>query len=446
MTTQSAKRAFTVLLCALPIFVHAQFLMDMIDTTKETGKGLLGVYKKFDHLRIGGYIQPQFQLSTSNGIKSFEGGDFAPKVSNRFMLRRSRIRVDYVHFGDRHRPGVQIVFQFDVNERQFTIRDVWGRVFENKFQLFSLATGMFARPFGYEVNLSSADRESPERGRMSQILMKSERDLGAMVTLDARKRNHKLKYFKFDLGVFNGQGINATGDFDNNKDLISRATLKPYPLNSKLTIAAGTSLLYGGLLQNTKYKYTTGDVSLKNTSGLDSVLVKRMLVDSSQTNVGGLSPRRYWGADLQLKLRNKTGFTEIRGEWISGTQTGTANSSETPNALMATTDGFRIRKFNGAYFYFLQNLFNSKHQLVVKYDWYDPNSKVKGNQIGAAGSNFTAADIKYSTLGAGYVHYMTENVKLVLYYAHVWNEITALSGFTKDLKDDVFTCRLQFRF
>ena len=37
----------------IPATTSAQFLMDMIDTTKETGQGILGVYKKFDHLRIG---------------------------------------------------------------------------------------------------------------------------------------------------------------------------------------------------------------------------------------------------------------------------------------------------------------------------------------------------------------------------------------------------------
>ena len=157
--------AIMLLLCQ---FLHAQFLMDMVDTTKETGKGLLAVYKKFDHLRIGGYIQPQFQVASAKGVKNFEGGDFSAQVNNRFMLRRSRVRIDYIHFGKDTKPGVQIVFQFDANERGFTVRDVWGRIVENKFKLFSFTTGISARPFGYEINLSSSDRDSPERGRMSQ--------------------------------------------------------------------------------------------------------------------------------------------------------------------------------------------------------------------------------------------------------------------------------------
>lgn len=422
--------ALSILFCQL---VQAQFLMDMLDTTKEAGKGMLGIYKKFDHLRLGGYIQPQFQMAESKGIKSFEGGDYATNVSNRFMFRRSRIRIDYVHTNNLKEPGVQIVFQFDANERAFTVRDVWGRIFENKFQLFSFTTGMFARPFGYEVNLSSSDRESPERGRMSQTLMKSERDLGAMVSFDVRKKGHRLKYLKMDMGFFNGQGINAPGDFDNKKDLIGRIALKPYPLSNKVSLTTGTSLLYGGLLQNTKYVFST----------VEDGGIRKLQVDSSAGNMGQYSPRRYLGVDAQVKIKNQKGFTELRAEYITGIQTGTSNSSETPIALATGNNGFYKRNFNGAYFYYIQHLFSLKHQLVIKYDWYDPNTKVKGKEIGAG---FTAADVQYNTLNIGYLHHVSDQTKLVLFYGIVKNETTSLPGFTSDVKDNVLTCRLQFRF
>lgn len=418
-------------------FLQAQYLMDMVDTSKETGRGLLNLYKKFDHLKISAYIQPQFQVAGSKGIRSFEGGDFSTKVSNRFMLRRSRMRIDYAHFSEGRKPSVQIVFQFDANERSFTVRDVWGRIFENNYKLLSFTTGIFARPFGYEVNLSSSDRESPERGRMSQLLMKSERDLGAMISLDSRRKDNLLKYMKADIGIFNGQGINAAGDFDNTKDIITNLALKTYHLSKQITVAAGASVLYGSLVQNTKYVYSTGTV----------LGVKKVIVDSATGNTDQKSPRHYYGANTQFKFKSKKGLTtELRAEFITGKQTGIANNSETPTTLVSGFDGFHIRNFNGAYFYLLQQIFNTKNQLLIKYDWYDPNTNVKGNEIGAAGSNFTAANIKYHTIGFGYVNYLTENVKVVLYYARVMNEKTQLTGFTSDVKDDVFTCRLQFRF
>lgn len=427
---------FTLIFCLVFNNIHAQFLMDMVDTTKETGKGLLNVYKKFDHLRIGAYLQPQFQIASAKGIKTFDGTDFNAQVDNRFMLRRSRLRIDYVHYGEGVEPGVQIVFQVDANERAFTLRDMWGRVFENKYKLFSFTAGMFARPFGYETNLSSSDRESPERGRMNQLLMKSERDLGAMVTFDARKKIGFLNMLKLDVGLFNGQGINAASEFDNSKDLITRLALKPTKLSPQVTFSAATSVLYGALLQNTKYQYFTS---------VDAG-IKKVMVDSSANNLGKNAPRHYYGADMQLKIKNRIGYTELRGEFIAGEHAVTISSNETPTALLTGNDGFHIRKFNGAYFYFLQHLFSTKHQLVIKYDWFDPNTKVKGNEIGASGSNLTAANIKYTTLGLGYINYMSDNIKLILYYSSVWNESTLLPGYTSDISDNVFTCRLQFRF
>ena len=106
------------------------------------------------------------------------------------------------------------------------VRDMFVRVFETKNNVLSVTAGFFARPFGYEVNLSSGFRETPERGRMSQILMPSERDIGAMVSFEPQKRVHKLYHFKWDVGFFNGQGVSGTTDFDSHKDLISRLTIK----------------------------------------------------------------------------------------------------------------------------------------------------------------------------------------------------------------------------
>lgn len=430
------KLAFSGAFFMVASLAHAQFLMDMVDTTKDMGKSMLAIYKKFDHIRISGYLQPQFQAAGEKGAKSFNGGDFPATSDNRFMLRRGRLRFDYIHFSSQKGPSIQFVFQFDGTERGVFIRDFWGRLLENKYQLFSFSVGMFARPFSYELNLSSSDRESPERGRMSQLLMKTERDLGAMISFEPRRKDHPLRYLKLDAGLFNGPGLASTTDFDSHKDFISRLALKPWPLSRSLTLSAAVSYLNGGLLQYNKYLNRMGT----NASG------KTFVTDSAETNAGKIAPRDYFGGDFQLKYKHRFGYTELRGEFISGTQTGTAASSETPAALVTTTDGLYIRQFYGAYFYFLQNLFNPHHQLCVKYDWYDPNIDVKNEEIGKAGTRFTAADIKYSTLGLGYIYYMNDNLKLVLWYDRVRNEKTLLPGYTRDLKDDIFTCRIQFRF
>ena len=172
-------------------------------------------------------------------------------------------------------------------------------------------------------------------------------------------------------------------------------------------------------------------------------------MDSSLSNLGRSSPRHYYGADVQLKLKHGWGETEWRAEYWFGTQPGTSASSANPGSLPSSNGvpvPTYVRHFSGAFFYFLQNIINTKNQLVIKYDWYDPNIKVKKLDIGKGTSNLSSADIRYSTLGIGYAYYFNPQTKILFYYDFVKNEGTLLSGYTKDQKDDVFTCRLQFRF
>ncbi len=412
--------------------VNAQFLVDMIDTTDASDKGLWAVYRKSDHLQISGYFQPQFQVAQSKGVKNFSGGDFPPNSNTRFMIRRGRIRFDYAHFNPDGLPQAQVVFQFDGSERGVAIRDFWGRYYENKLQLFAFTAGMFARPFGYELNLSSSDRESPERGRMSQILMKSERDVGMMATFEPRKKSNPLRLLKLDAGFFNGQGLTGPEEYDSYKDFISRVSLKPYNLSKTVSLSAGLSFFEGGIVQNSNiiYQMTNGG--------------KHFSVDSSVNNKGEKAPRKYRGLDAQLRINNGWGKTELRGEYWWGTQSSSADESSTPGTPLIQP--YYIREFNGAFIYFLQNIFTEKHMLAFKYDIYDPNKKLSGKEIGVPDTNTHAGDIKYNTFGAGYIYFADPHLKIVVWYDVIRNETTLLNGYTSDIKDNIFTFRVQFRF
>jgi hypothetical protein len=390
--------------------------------------------KRFDNVRISGYIQSQFQLAQAEGAKSYDGGDFSQFSKSRFMLRRARIKIDYLITTKDKFAKALFTFQVDATERGVNVRDMFLRLYETKYHNFSLTSGLFARPFGYEVNFSSAYRETPERGRMSQILMPTERDLGAMITFDPQDKENKLRWLKADAGLFNGQGLSGTTDFDSHKDFISRLTIKPFKV-SKVLISGGISLLQGGWRQSAKYIYKNGTA----TNG-DKIYI----VDSSITNIGKIAPRKYYGADVQLKIFHAWGESELRAEYWMGKQPGSATSTTNPGTTPATP--VYIRDFNGAFLYFLQNIINKKHQLLLKYDWYDPDRKVKGKDIGKTGTNLPSADIRYSTIGFGYAYYLSDNVKFVLYYEIVKNERTQLTDYTTDQKDNVLTCRLQFRF
>lgn len=396
--------------------------------------------KRFENIRISGYMQPQFQVAQADGAQSFEGGNFSQFSKSRFMLRRARLKVDYLLQSKDKFPKASFTFQIDATERGVIVRDMFIRLYETKKNNLSMTAGFFARPFGYEVNLGSSFRETPERGRMSQILMPGERDLGVMTSFEPQNKKHKLYHLKLDAGFFNGQGASGTTDFDSHKDFITRLILKPYAIK-KAEIGAGLSLLLGGWKNGTKFVYE---------SGLNATGDKVFIVDSAISNFGKSSPRHYYGGDVQVKLHHAWGETEFRGEYWFGTQPGTATSTANPGTLPAANGGAPlptyVRHFNGAFFYFLQNIINSKNQLIVKYDWYDPNQKVKGQEIGKAGTNLTAADISFKTLGLGYAYYFNPQTKIIFYYSIIHNETTQLSGFTSDQPDNVFTCRLQFRF
>ncbi len=428
-----------IIFTILPQKLLAQrFLMDMVDTTKEMGKGMLSIYQRYDRIKLSGYFQPQFQIIESQGANTYAGPNFSEFSNNRFLIRRGRLKVGYAHLNKKGETTTNFVMQFDGSERGVVIRDFWGRFYENKFKLFSVTMGMFSRPFGYEINVSSSQRETPERGRMSQILMKSERDLGAMLTVAARNKNAMFSNIYWDIGLFNGQGLAGVTDFDSHKDLISHLVLKPIPLFGRKSalISGGLSIYRGGIINQSDVIY-----KLKKTQGQFE-----MLRDSAQKNNQSLNPRNYFGADIQLKFPRPNFESEFRVEYITGVQTGTAHSSASPGSYPISAnsiDPLYIRNFNGAYFYYLQELGSPKHQFLVKYDWYDPNSKVSGNEISIA-KGLSAADIRYNTLGLGYVFYANTSLKFVFYYEFVKNELSSV--YNQDEKDNVFTTRLQFTF
>ncbi|MBK8842809.1 MAG: hypothetical protein IPO33_08170 [Saprospiraceae bacterium] len=102
-----------------------------------------------------------------------------------------------------------------------------------------------------------------------------------------------------------------------------------------------------------------------------------------------------------------------------------------------------IRPFAGAYFIFLQNIINTKHQVMIKYDIYDPNTTF-GSNSSMDPSNYNLSDLRYDTWGFGYCYYMNRHCKLVIYYDWIKNE--AIKAISSDLKDNILTARLHFSF
>lgn len=388
-------------------------------------------------LKISGYIQFQYQKADSMGAKSFAGGNFDPKVDNRFSVRRGRVKFAYAGTLSNY------VLQFDVTEKGLAIKDAYMNVTDPWMEAFTLTGGVFNKPFGYEIAYSSSQRESPERAVVTQTLFPGERDLGAMLTFQMPKAS-PWNFLKIDAGFFAGNGTNP--EFDKKKDFIGHIGIVRAAANETIRYGVGLSYYNGGVYQGTKNVYEMTEVG-----GVD-VFSKL----PSDTTVGDFFKREYKGIDGQITIETVLGLTTLRGEYVMGDQPGQAKTSTSPTtdftkvtAPATVPDGYN-RKFNGGYIYLVQSIARTPITLVAKYDFYDPNTKVKGDDIGktVAGQKATnAADLKYTTLGLGAILAVSNNVKVTAYYDMVTNEKSSnLSGYTKDLKDNVFTLRLQYKF
>ncbi len=331
----------------------------------------------------------------------------------------------------------QAIVQIDYTQSGIVLRDAYINVLEPKTRWIGLKVGAMDRPFGYEVTYSSGTRETPERGRMSQTLFPGEKDLGAQIYIMPNKTS-RFRFFKLEAGMYNGTGV-LNNDYDRFKDLITRLSFFKNNTEETIRYSGGISYYNGGHKNGSKYV----DELLNDGNGNHYWSV----ADSSSDNINHKARQEYYGADAQVSLQWKGGLTTLRGEYIMGNQGGTSTSTSTPRDVV-TGNTFQ-RNFNGAYFYWIQNILNSKHNIVVKYDWYDPNTNVKESEIGlvtGSSASLTAADIKYTTLGLGYIFNYDQNWKLLVYYDLVKNDPTKLANYGTDLKDNVLTIRVQYKF
>jgi len=371
-------------------------------------------------IKLSGYIQAQFQHADTAGIKTYAGGDFPAASDNRFTVRQGRLKVSY------EGENSQFVLQMNATERGVALKDAYLKFSEPWTKWLSFTAGVFIRPFGYEETFSSSLRESPERTRMLQSLFPGERDIGGMLSLQPPSK-YKVHLLKLDAGVVNGAGLSL--EFDGHKDFFACLSATESSNEKKLNYRAGVSYYLGGV------RYLNDTLFSMNGKCFTAE------IDSSEGSQ--IANRRYIGADAEVSYKFKSGTVILRAEIIQGIQSGTSFSN---SSFTKTPDKYVYeRKFIGAYVYLVQGFFRDKHQLVVKYDFLDPNSGVEGSEM-QMGCGFGAADILYYTIGFGYIWNVNRNLKFVAYYDLVKNETAARIGITKDLEDNVLTLRAQFKF
>ncbi|MGA2506090.1 MAG: hypothetical protein ABSF80_01260 [Chitinispirillaceae bacterium] len=418
--------------------------------TKSTVAGL-------SKIKISGYVQAQYKSALtpsaakdSTGKYKYNVGDFAggtlpSNVGGMFQVRRGRVKIVYDN-------GVeQAAVQLDCTPSSVGIKEAWAGLKDPWIKTIGIRAGVIDRPIGFEPVLSSGSRESPEESRMIQTLLPDDYDLGAnLEILPSEKTSALLQYFTGRIGVFTGNGI--ANETDNNLDVIGRLGFS-VPFNDiNFSIDGGVSG-YSGSVTNTDSVGSGAKLPMASR-GFSYSTINDSMVKSSGGDYGKTFTRQYTDVDLQLYFGNVPviGGLTLRGEYIQGKQPGSASSSKSSNATSVTANlPVYERNFMGYYAEWIQNFDPLNSQFILKYDIYDPNTDVSGTDIKKA-KGFSAADVKFSTLGIGWSYFWSANVKLTAYWDLVHNEKTdpsiASNGvqYSTDLMDNVFTLRMQYKF
>jgi len=450
---------------------------------------------KLTKIKISGYIQAQWQ--------HFEAASAYP--SNYFSLRRARFKIQYEPV-----TGVVFVLQPDFQPGNITIKDAYVQANDRWLKTFSLWAGKFNRP-NYEVEYSSSTREVPERSRVIRAIYPDERAIGAKLEINPPKFPLKVQ-----LALFNGNdgisinnpnynlisgrwdNVNTVGqniDFDNYKDFMGRVTYG-FKFGSFGGLTIGAHGYYGQVKANSK-----------------DLLNSDYTYDKTLENVGKGAPKQWVGFEGQLYM-DILGGLALKGEYIFGVNstpgysvnaTVVTNTSTIKNdTVFLTTLSTKYvnsapaisRNFQGYYIYLVKNL-GKHHQVAVRYDYYDPNTKMGTDSLGYGGVTTTTdafistgsagnivtgtqkktvstnkmvnsvIDIAYGTWNLAYTYFFDDNIKLMIGYeipinkevganpntdigyvtsSYTVNGVASTYDYSNWVKQNTLTVRLQVKF
>jgi phosphate-selective porin len=405
------KLLTTAILTVISIYGYSQ--TQMIDSLKEVidrHEGKINALdervlvneadlSKLNKMKISGYIQAQWESYDKDIVKTNE-------PANTFYIRRARVKFTYEAL-----DGVKFVLQPDFSTGNLSLKDAYAVVNIPKLKDFTLWAGQFNRP-NYEVEYSSGQREVLERSRVIRAIYPGEREIGV-----------KLEYIgskiplKFQLMAMNG---NFTGtqakDVDSKKDLMGRVVYSVKLPNAGIGIDFGANGYLGGNRAKTN-KY------IVNTLGVaDSI------------NVGDYLDKKWVGGEIQI-FADVLGGLAVKCEYMAGVNSTASTIASIATMAQKLADPNKIKNFSGYYIYLIKNI-GSRNQMVARFDYYDPNTKLSGD----AAKN----DLFYKTLTLSLQHYLNDNIRISLNYEMPKNETNATNP--KDLKDNVLGVRIQAKF
>ena len=382
------------------------------------------ILDKLSKIKISGYIQAQYEMydnwsadGTQHGVAPSSG---APLSTNTFYIRRARVKFTYEAL-----DGVKFVLQPNFEVHQVTLKDAYVQLNDRWLKTFSLWVGQFNRPT-YEVEYSSSSREFAERTLMTRTLYPTERDQGAKLEADFSTNFNfplKLQFAVLNGNFGEGALVNQAKDVDNGKDLMARAV---YSL--KLP-GKGLGIDFGG------HTYLGNTTVIAQTTPVATVFSD---VNSNTFTpvVGDKIKKELFGAEAQVYY-DFLGGMSLKGEYIRGTYSGTTNTSQVNSLFNAN----KVRNVEGYYISLVKNV-SSTNIASVRYDVFDPNTKLFGDAVK------TKDDLKYNNWTFAWEYFFDENIKIMACYVLPINEksLNAGADYKEDKHDNIFTLRLQARF
>lgn len=300
-----------------------------------------------NNVKLSGYGMLQYQGSTKKGDKS-----------NSFNLRLARISLDGRILDDWYWKA-QIQFNGNTSTLGSSPRVVDLFAEWQKYPFFMVKAGQFKRPFtyenpmhpidqgfmGYSQNINALAGFSDRAGAQAS----NGRDIGIQIQGDFLKNSAGRNLIHYQVGVFNGQGIN-TADVDEQKDLIGGFWVMP---------AKGLRLGAFGWV---------GSYARKGTW---ETLAQDGITKETHTGVRKLQQRRY-AFSAEYKANDWT----VRSEYIHSTgkafKTRNQKAGDTSDCTVNEAIGDQA---DGVYALLIAPVVKKKVYAKVRYDMYRPKAE-----------------------------------------------------------------------
>lgn len=415
------------LLNTVALFAQNKESNDSIPITESRPDFAHNVADVLKNFKVGGYFQGQYQHGQKDVKRMMVGStneSYGEKSFNRIGLRRAFVSTMY------EQGLVYALVTIEMKDnKEVWFSDAFINITDPWSKRFDLSIGSLNPEFGYELSVSPSNYELVEGTAFLYSLMPDIYDIGAKLSYQAPEKYGSLRLLG---SMIAGNGVQR--ETDSRRDYIFTATATT---NKKriIRLSGGVSYYIGSVYQGTENIYKMRD--------------KKFTLDTNEKNIGKYAKREYFDVNAQLAIDTKFGLSQLRAEYVTGTQPGAIESYDSPNSPNRPEVDTYIRKFNGGYLYYLQQV-GPKLPLTFfgGYSWHNPNTKVSKDNIGAT-SHTNATDIKYQTASLGLIWYPLPPVRIQAFYEMPINEKSvqlADVGYNRNRKDNVFTLRIQYKY